>query len=220
MTCQQCKYEWCWVCLRAWKGHADFFNCDKHEKDLIADQKGKKKSKRKKIEEEREKRQEATKRYLQYRERFDHHEEEQKKEAEIKATAVVKIQDLQDVFSTKPEVQFIDRAVTELQECRSVLKYTYVFAYYLFAADASIEAGGAAGARPRGAAKDLFEMLQSELEKTTERLLEVVAGLLIRHDTEAMCLKMEAINHTNLARARRENLLQAVARDALFEGEL
>jgi len=209
MTCQQCKYEWCWVCLRPWKGHSDFFNCDKHEKD-IAD-KGKKKSKRKKMEEEREKKQIAMKRYLQYHEKFEQHQEAQKKEIELRTTATAKMQQLQDAYSTKPEIQFIDKAVNELQECRSVLKYTYVFSYYLFADTAD-------GVKYRGTAKDLFEMLQQELEKTTDRLLEVIEGVMKRADLEMMGLKLEAINHTNLARTKRENLLHAVARDALFEG--
>lgn len=210
MTCQQCKYEWCWVCLRGWRGHADFFNCDKVEKEA---EKGKRKSKRKKMEEERERKQIAMKRYLQYREKFDHIEETQKAEAELRSNATAKMKQLQDVYTTKPEVQFIDKAVNELQECRSVLKYTYTFAYYAFAE-------GAAGDEARkgaASAKDLFEMLQDDLSKTTDRLLEVIEGVLKRPEIE-MGLKLDAINHTNLARKKRENLLQALARDPLFEG--
>lgn len=211
MTCQQCKFEWCWVCLRPWKGHADFFNCDKAEKDKLNE--GKRKSRRKKMEEEREKKQVAMKRYLSYRERFEHHEEAQKAEGELRTNAATKMQSLQDVY-TKPEVQFIDKAVYELQECRIVMKYTYVFAYYVFA-DAPV-AGEGSPSLAKSPAKDLFELLQSELEKTIDRLLDVIESLLKRPDAEMLALKLEAINHTSLARTKRENLLRAVARDPLF----
>lgn len=163
--------------MRTWRGHADFFNCDKQEKEA---EKSKKRSKRKKMEEERERKQVAMKRYLQYRERFEHHEGEQKGEAELKTSAAAKMQQLQDAYSTKPEVQFIDKAVNELLECRNVMKYTYVFSYYCFPLDE----------KSSGAAKHLFEMLQLELEKTTDRLHEVVESLLKRTDSEMMQLKV------------------------------
>jgi len=227
MTCQQCKYEWCWVCLRPWKGHTDFFNCDKHEKDQ--QEKGKRKSKRKKMEEERERKQIAMKRYLLYNERYEHHEEAKKAELELRTNATAKIKLLQDNY-TKPEVQFIENAVNELLECRIVLKYTYVFAYYLF-----VDSLGSSSAPPspdvaahhnntahsaKGAAKDLFELLQEDLTKTTEKLLEVIELVLRRPEGEVAMMKLDAINHANLARKKRENLLNAVARDPLFAAYL
>lgn len=203
MTCQHCKYEWCWVCLHQWKGHADFFNCDKEKEE----KKGKRKSRRKKVEEEREKKQVAMKRYLQYHERYEHHDTAQKAESEVRANAKTKMAQLQE-YSTKPELQFIEKTATELQECRSVMKYTYIFSYYLFADNEE-------GVPYNLVAKDLFEMLQSELEKTTDRLFEVLENVLKRPEID-MGLKLDAINHTNLSRTKRENLLHAVTRDALF----
>jgi len=226
MTCQQCKYEWCWVCLRAWKGHADFFNCDRQDKDK---DKGKRKSKRKKMEEERERKQLAMKRYLLYNERYEHHEEAKKAEVELRAQAAAKIKALQDNY-TKPEVQFIENAVNELLECRVVLKYTFVFAYYLFqdtgsappSPDIAAHAVHAAHAaqHSKGAAKDLFELLQEDLAKTTDKLLEVAELALRRADNEVSAMKLDAINHANLARKKRENLLNAVARDPFFSAYL
>jgi len=32
MICRQCKYEWCWVCMRSWKGHNDYYTCNRYEK--------------------------------------------------------------------------------------------------------------------------------------------------------------------------------------------
>jgi len=203
--------------MRTWKGHADFFNCDKQDKEQ---EKGKRKSKRKKMEEEREKKQHAMKKYLHYNERFEFHEEAKKAEIELRLQATAKMKALQDNF-TRPEVQFIENAVNELLECRIALKYTYVFAYYLFQDSDSAPpspdlAAHAAQYSSKGAAKDLFEMLQEDLTKTTDKLLEVVELLLRRTDTELIVMKLDAINHAYLARKKRENLLHAVARDALF----
>lgn len=133
---------------------------------------------------------------------------------------------LQDNY-TKPEVQFIENTMNELLECRIALKYTYVFAYYLFqatdSAPPSPDIAAHAGNTQRsikGAAKDLFEMLQEDLTRTTEKLLEVVELVLRRPENEVGLMKLDAINHANLARKKRENLLNAVTRDPLFAAYL
>ena len=55
------------------------------------------------------------------------------------------------------DVQFLQQATEQVIACRQVLKYTYVFAYYL--AD--------------GKEKTLFEHLQEQLERSTETLSEM-----------------------------------------------
>eukprot|EP01130_Rhizamoeba_saxonica_P016476 TRINITY_DN7624_c0_g1_i2.p1 TRINITY_DN7624_c0_g1~~TRINITY_DN7624_c0_g1_i2.p1 ORF type:complete len:560 (-),score=138.66 TRINITY_DN7624_c0_g1_i2:32-1672(-) len=30
MTCRQCRYEWCWMCMKVWKGHTDYYSCSKY----------------------------------------------------------------------------------------------------------------------------------------------------------------------------------------------
>lgn len=108
-----------------------------------------------------------------------------------------------------------------------MLKYTYVFAYYLFADSDTPPPSPDLAAHAhnthrhaKGAAKDLFEMLQEDLGKTTDKLLEVIDLLLRRTDTEISATKLDAINHANLARKKRENLLNAVTRDPLFAAYL
>jgi len=208
MTCRQCKYEWCWVCMRSWKGHNDFYSCNRFEKEMLAQQKGKRsKSKRKKIEDEKERKRAALDRYLHYYERFVNHDNSRKLEVELRATALAKMREMHDVDSTWAQVQFIEKSVAELQDCRSVLKYTYVFAYYF------LEDGKQ---RNTGMAKDLFEYLQEDLEKTTERLSEIIEETLKSSEIEH-AHKLESINLTNLAKTKRENLLNAVSKDPLFE---
>jgi ariadne-1 len=55
------------------------------------------------------------------------------------------------------EFEFLASATAQVLECRNVLKYTYVFAYYL----------------PDGPEKTLFEFLQQQLEAATEHLSEL-----------------------------------------------
>jgi len=162
MTCRQCKYEWCWVCMRAWKGHDDFYTCNRYEKEMAAAQKGKKKkTKRKTWEDEKERKRAALERYLHYYERFVNHDNSRKLETEMKTKAKTKMQEFQDVDATWAEVQFIDKGVDVLQECRGVLKFTYVFAYYFLEE----------GRQTPGAAKDLFEFLQEDLEKNNRKII-------------------------------------------------
>jgi len=208
MTCRQCKYEWCWVCMRSWKGHNDFYSCNRFEKELLAQQKGKRsKSKRKKIEDEKERKRAALDRYLHYYERFVNHDNSRKLEVELRATALAKMREMHDIDSTWAQVQFIEKSVAELQDCRGVLKYTYVFAYYF------LEDGKQ---RNVGMAKDLFEYMQEDLEKTTEKLSEIIEDTLKSSEIEH-AHKLESINLTNLAKTKRENLLNAVSKDPLFE---
>jgi len=32
MTCRQCGNEWCWLCMKQWKGHSDYYACVRYEK--------------------------------------------------------------------------------------------------------------------------------------------------------------------------------------------
>ena len=49
MTCL-CKYEFCWICMKVWKGHTNFYKCaetskEDHEKKLNLENEKKKKDK-------------------------------------------------------------------------------------------------------------------------------------------------------------------------------
>jgi len=197
MVCRQCKHEWCWVCMRSWKGHNDFYSCNRFEKQLLAEKKGKKpKSKRKDRELQAEKNRAALERYLHYYERYVNHDNSRQLEKNLRASVQVKIDELHQQDSTRAEVLYVEKAVEELLEARSVLKYTYAFAYYFLDPD-----------RPAtGAIKELFEYLQEDLEKTTEKLSGIVDALLKSVEIKPVA-KMECINHAALLRTKRENLL-------------
>ena len=70
MTCRHCKYEYCWVCMKDWKGHNGYYVCSKTEKKKL---KSRSKSKRREILKEEEKRLEmklALDRYIDHFDRF------------------------------------------------------------------------------------------------------------------------------------------------------
>lgn len=192
MTCRQCNYEWCWLCIKPWKGHTNFYTCNRYEKQKV--KKEKKKTKIQRLEEEREKKRIALQRYLHYYERYLNHEKSSKLGKEIKESAYKKMQDLQSNSSTKAEVMFIEKGVDVLLECHLVLKWSYVYAYYL---------------PEEGPQKDLFNWLQTELEKTTEQLAE----LLEAPSFIIPLKKAETIDLTILAQTKKDNLVRRLEDD-------
>jgi ariadne-1 len=192
MVCRQCTYEWCWLCNKPWKGHNDFYTCNRYaktQKKLNAANKKKKKSKIIKEEEEREQKRIALERYLHYFERFVNHDNASKLEKQTKEKAYKKMEALQSEESTRAEVQFIEKGTNVLLECHNALKYSYVYAYFL-SEDAP--------------EKPLFNFFQEELEKTTEQLAEILES------PSTMMRKTEAVDVTKLAKLKRDNLLNGV----------
>jgi len=214
MVCRQCTHEWCWLCMRNWKGHNDYYSCNRYEK---AQKKGgasstgseggvegassssskrgsKKKSKLAKQEEEREAQRQQLTRYLHYYERFLSHDAASKMEKQIKEKAYQKMNELASAHATRTEVAFIERASDMLLQCHLTLKWSYVYAYFL---------------PEEGAHKHLFNYLQQELEKTAEKLAE-----LLEAPSSIMPLKrLEAVDLTALAQTKRNNLLKGVVHD-------
>ncbi len=88
------------------------------------------------------------------------------------------------------DVQFLKAANEKLVECRRVLKYTYVFGYYL----------------PEGTArKRLFEHHQENLEKFTEHLSWLSEQGLEEFKKEEK--RSEVVNYTRVTETFLKNLL-------------
>jgi len=132
----------------------------------------------------------ALERYLHYYYRYQAHEQSKKFETTLRENAIKKMESIQNSDDSRwIDVQYIDSATEQLIECRRTLKYTYVFAYFL----------------TEGPEKNLFEYLQSELERNTENLsgaLESPVGT-----QEPRQLK----DLTNLASKRLQHLLEGVS---------
>mmetsp|Transcript_36709 Transcript_36709/g.59313 ORF Transcript_36709/g.59313 Transcript_36709/m.59313 type:complete len:520 (-) Transcript_36709:770-2329(-) len=186
MTCKQCKGEFCWVCQGEWKSHNDYYSCNRYDKNKTDPKEtDKKKSKA------------ALERYLHYYHRYVNHDKSLKLEGQLREKAEAKMSQLQNSTdeTTWIDVQYIQRAADQLVECRQVLKFTYVFAFYLEA----------------GPEKDLFEYLQEDLEATTERL----SGML---EQEAeMLSKSDVMNTTRLAHVRLQHLLEGVEKGLITQ---
>lgn len=194
MTCRQCTHEWCWLCMRPWKGHSDFYACSRYEKSQKAKErkktrKTKKQSKIEQLEAEREAKRIALERYLTYYHKYLEHDMTIKQANEIREKAQSKMKVMQSEQSTLAEVKFIESATEMLLECQNVLKYSFVYNYYL--EDDARE-------------KHIFAFLLMELQTTTQQLAEILeaSGILRR--------RTEAVDLAKLAQTKKDNLLRGV----------
>jgi len=206
MVCLKCKYEWCWVCMKNFRGHNDFYNCNKfikmtkemadnntnspRKKSLISlFRRSSKKEKIREREEEREKNRIELERYLHYYHRFQNHSHSSELEKVIRQRAAQKVQEMQkDSELIASQLSYIFKGTDMLMECRNILKYTYVFAYFSFEEDAN----------PK---KELFELLQQDLEKTTENLSEVLES------PETPERRLQIINLVSILKTKVSNLI-------------
>merc|ERR1712137_271873 len=185
MTCRQCKHEYCWVCSKDWKGHNDFYSCNRFSKTK-EEKKSSKKNSRKEREQQRLEMRKALQRYLHYQSRFDNHA----RSSELEATqekALKVMQKMEETEATGAEVYFIQQATEKLREARSVLKYSYVLRYYM---------------EDENTRSALLEYLQEDLEKSAERLSELLGN--------PMKNKMEIVHLTSITETRLRNMVDAV----------
>lgn len=184
MTCQLCRHEFCWICMGDWTKHGQetggFYACNKYKPD---------EKDKKNVSSQSEARQ-ALEKYMHYYTRYANHEQSQKFESKLRKLAEDKMKELQqkNKYSSWLDVQFIEKGVEQLIECRAALKYTYSYAYYL----------------QDGPQKTLFEYLQEELEKNTESLSGILEGN-TNYDREKI------INLTKIAATRLEHLLKGAS---------
>lgn len=148
MVCKNsdCKAEFCWVCLGAWQNHGSaWYNCNRYdESDARAARDAQERSRA------------LLQRYLFYCKRYMNHMASLKFENKLYASIKEKMREMQQHNMSWIEVQFLNRAVDVLCQCRQTLMYTYVFAYYQAKTNQSM----------------IFEDNQRDLESATETLSE------------------------------------------------
>jgi ariadne-1 len=155
MTCRKeqggCGGEWCWMCRGDWKTHGQhtggFYSCNKYEQ-----------SDAKKVDDEAARLKAESDRFLHYFTRYFNHDVLNKHAEKLKREIVTKMDQFRELTNQNPD--FLMEAVELLIECRRILKYTYVYGFYL----------------EEGPAKTFFEYLQANAEGITERLSESVAA--------------------------------------------
>jgi ariadne-1 len=154
MTCQKggggCGHHFCWICLIDWKKHAETSNpykCNIYQASETE-------------EKDRKKLQDELNRYLFYFERYQGHNKASKI-AKLELNRLNrKIQIIHDHYKISVvDLQFLRQAITQVISCRNILKYTYVYGYYL---------------SQKSDSKELFEHLQKNLEEKTDRLHEYI----------------------------------------------
>jgi ariadne-1 len=127
---------------------------------------------------------------MHYFKRYANHEQSQKFESKLRQTAEEKMRELQikNKYSSWIDVEHIKKAVEQLIECRNVLKYTYIYGYYM----------------DDGPEKNLFEYLQEDLERVTEHLSGILEGPVEKFDRD------EVLNTTKSGQTRLQHLLKGV----------
>ncbi|XP_055377371.1 E3 ubiquitin-protein ligase ariadne-1 [Condylostylus longicornis] len=148
MVCknQNCKYDFCWVCLGSWEPHgSSWYNCNRYDEDEA-----------KAARDAQEKLRSSLARYLHYYNRYMNHMQSLKFENKLYASVKYKMEEMQQMQMSWIEVQFLKKAVDILCQCRQTLMCTYVFAFYLRKNNQSM----------------IFEDNQKDLETATEKLSE------------------------------------------------
>ncbi|KAF9065927.1 hypothetical protein BDP27DRAFT_1064298 [Rhodocollybia butyracea] len=184
MTCKKCKYEFCWVCMGPWSEHGTaWYSCNRYDEKGSIDARDAQSRSRASLE-----------RYLHYYNRWANHEQSAKLSVELYAKTEKKMEDMQITSElTWIEVQFMKKAVEEVEKCRMTLKWTYAMAYYL----------------ARGNEKDLFEDNQRDLEKAVEDLSELLESPI---ETENIpTLRQKVTDKTVYVQKRNEIVLEDTA---------
>ncbi|KAJ6636514.1 E3 ubiquitin-protein ligase ariadne-1 [Pseudolycoriella hygida] len=143
---QNCKHDFCWVCLGSWQPHgSSWYNCNRYDEDEA-----------RAARDAQEKMRFSLARYLHYYNRYMNHMQSLRFENKLYAAIKAKMEEMQQHNMSWIEVQFLKKAVDILCQCRQTLMYTYVFAYYLRKNNQSL----------------IFEDNQRDLETATEKLSE------------------------------------------------
>jgi hypothetical protein len=158
----------------------------KKKADKEKSKKTKKQSKIEQLEAEREAKRIALERYLTYYTKYLEYDAKVKSTPQIREKSQTRIKTFQTEQTTLAEVKFIESGTEALLDCQTVLKYSYVYSYYL--ADNTSE-------------KDLFIFLQQELEKTAGALDQLL------EEQNILKRKTEIVDLTKLAQKRKDNII-------------
>lgn len=192
-TNKGCRYEFCWTCLGDWQEHGQttggYYKCNKFKSSGGGGAGAKGATDQARLELER---------YLFYYIRYSGHDQSGRFAAKNREATQKRMADLAMLSGGAAggggwaEVAFLEAATEALLECRRVLKYTYVYGFYL---------------TREGPEKTLFEHLQEQLERSTEHLAELTEAPLDKMD------RGEVVNFTRVTTQFLRHLL-----DGLEEG--
>ncbi|KAL7886423.1 hypothetical protein AOLI_G00041440 [Acnodon oligacanthus] len=196
MQCAKCKYDFCWICLEEWKKHSSstggYYRCTRYE--VI--QQVEEQSKEMTVEaEKKHKSYQELDRFMHYYTRFKNHEHSYELEERLLKTAKDKMEQLSKVLSGReggpPDTTFIEDAVHELLKTRRILKCSYPYGFFL---------------EPKSTKKEIFELMQTDLEMVTEDLAQKVNRPYLRTP------RHKIIRAACLVQQKRQEFLASVAR--------
>lgn len=185
MTCKNCRYEFCWLCLGDWKAlhgpaTGGFYNCNIYKEDENLN--------KELTENERE-----INRFNFYMDRYQQHQASLRKAEEKKKEKLEEFVNLQNNIKTQEDEKMVAEALDLIVECRRCISYTYVIAYYL-------------GAEK----KEFFQFLQAELERNLEILDELTDenfGKLFQSSKKYVEWKNKSKNLKEVLKSYSENIL-------------
>ncbi|CAL8248616.1 unnamed protein product [Lota lota] len=196
MQCAKCKYDFCWICLEEWKKHSSstggYYRCTRYE--VI--QQVEEQSKDMTVEaEKKHKSFQELDRFMHYFTRFKNHEHSYQLEQRLLKTAKDKMEQLSRALSAReggpPDTTFIEDAVLELLKARRILKCSYPYGFFL---------------EPRSTKKEIYELMQTDLEMVTEDLAQKVNRPYLRTP------RHKIIRAACLVQQKRQEFLASVAR--------
>ncbi|KAF8444951.1 hypothetical protein L210DRAFT_3643129 [Boletus edulis BED1] len=188
MTCKKCKHEFCWVCMGPWSEHGTaWYSCNRYDEKAGVDARDAQSRSRVSLE-----------RYLHYYNRWANHEQSAKLSLELYNKTEKKMEEMQITSElTWIEVQFMKKAVDEVEKCRMTLKWTYAMAYYL----------------EKSNEKELFEDNQRDLEQAVEELSELLESPI---DADAIStLRQKVTDKAVYVSKRNEIMLEDTAKGFL-----
>eukprot|EP00727_Mastigamoeba_balamuthi_P007062 m51a1_g2977 hypothetical protein (557) ;mRNA; r:712891-715092 len=186
MTCSKCRGEWCWMCRGDWKTHGShtggFYSCNKYDS-----------SDAKKLDDWANKYLEDSKRLQHYFGRYFNHatarRQLQAQAAQLRKNAFE--------YGVKLACNYdaVGEGIALVLECRQILKYTYVYGFFL---------------APDAKEQTFFEYLQANAEGITERLADLVIQAPEKIDLEDLKNRIRITRKflSNLVDGIREGLVQ------------
>ncbi|XP_055512119.1 ankyrin repeat and IBR domain-containing protein 1-like isoform X5 [Leucoraja erinacea] len=196
MQCAKCKYDFCWICLEEWKKHSSstggYYRCTRYEVILQVEEQSKEMTAE---AEKKHKKFQELDRFMHYYTRFKNHEHSYKLEQRLLKTAKEKMEQLsralKGVEGVSPDTTFIEEAVLELLKTRRILKCSYPYGFFL---------------EPKSTKKEIFELMQTDLEMVTEDLAQKVNRPYLRTP------RHKIIRAACLVQQKRQEFLASVAR--------
>uniref|UniRef100_A0A3Q2NW71 Ankyrin repeat and IBR domain-containing protein 1 n=1 Tax=Fundulus heteroclitus TaxID=8078 RepID=A0A3Q2NW71_FUNHE len=196
MQCAKCKYDFCWICMEEWKKHSSstggYYRCTRYEVIQQVEEQSKG------MTEEAEKKHKSFQeldRFMHYYTRFKNHEHSYQLEQRLLKTAKEKMEQLSRALSGReggpPDTTFIEDAVLELLKTRRILKCSYPYGFFL---------------EPKSTKKEIYELMQTDLEMVTEDLAQKVNRPYLRTP------RHKIIRAACLVQQKRQEFLASVAR--------